>query len=59
MLTAIAVGPIDVAVPLPRAGVHGIVLLAAAKEALAHQEKKQNTSEVRKNDAKWCYGLLF
>lgn len=34
VLTAVTVGPVDEAVPLPWAGVHSIVLLAAAEETL-------------------------
>lgn len=34
VLAAVAIGPIDQAVSLPRAGVHGVVLLAASEETL-------------------------
>lgn len=48
MLAAVAVGAVNLAIPLPRAGVHGIILLAAAKETLYGQERKKGRKEEAK-----------
>lgn len=55
VLTAVAVGPVDQAVPLAGTRVHGVVLLTAAEEAL-HQENGYSIRRGKK--ARWKLFLV-
>lgn len=45
MLAAVAIGSVNKTVPLPRAGVHRIVLLTSAKEALDERKREKKVKK--------------